>query len=265
MKSFRFTPFKIFTHDQGKFAFALLAVAGATLFSLVNCGHLSHSTFQSGAQSSPTSAEYSGVGKYSPQGTDPESKQSSDKVAKDSAENSTDGEDAELETLPPETAEENDRPDDFASPDEVLKSPDVQKNTRPYANKGPFRLQWPVLLLKVNRGFQTEGRREHLGLDIAGRRGDRIFAAHDGVVVYAGHSFRGYGNMILLEYNQTWATLYGHLNRFRTHMGQEVKAGALIGEMGRTGRATGVHLHFELIKNKDPIDPAPYLKKKGTA
>jgi murein DD-endopeptidase MepM/ murein hydrolase activator NlpD len=69
--------------------------------------------------------------------------------------------------------------------------------------------------------------------------------------------------MILLEYNDKWATLYAHLDRSRVKNGQEVKAGDVIGEMGRTGRATGVHLHFELMRDKQPIDPMPFLKAQS--
>lgn len=87
-----------------------------------------------------------------------------------------------------------------------------------------------------------------------------ILAAHEGVVVYAGNSFRGYGNMVLLEYNHQWATLYAHLDRIMVREGQKLRVGDKLGTMGRTGRATGVHLHFELIKNKQPIDPLLHLE-----
>ena len=99
-----------------------------------------------------------------------------------------------------------------------------------------------------------------MGVDLAGKRGYRIYAAHDGIVVYAGRGFRGYGNMILLEYDGQWATLYAHLDGFRVKTGDRVSTGQTIGTMGRTGRATGVHLHFELLKKKQPVDPLPYLR-----
>jgi murein DD-endopeptidase MepM/ murein hydrolase activator NlpD len=207
------------------------------------CGHLTRTHFTPASEGLTDEAgPYAGVGAYRPQGTNPSEEDESDSD---------------------EVAEEVDQPNEFAPPSEVLASPDVKKNvessSRSRAHAIAFRLRAPVKHLKINRGYKTEGRRAHLGLDIAGHRGDRIFAAHDGVVIYVGRGFRGYGKMILLEYDNSWATLYGHLNRFKVKTGQEVKAGTLIGEMGRTGRATGVHLHFELIKDKDPIDPEPYL------
>lgn len=150
---------------------------------------------------------------------------------------------------------------DFSTADEYMNSPEVAQN-RVHENKGPFRLHWPVLEPKVNRGF-GEGRGNHLGVDIGGKRNTSIKAAHDGVVVYAGARFRGYGRMIIVEYDQEWATLYGHLNKFSVKTGQKVTAGQEIGKMGRTGRATGVHLHFELIKGKKPVDPMPFLKNEA--
>lgn len=130
------------------------------------------------------------------------------------------------------------------------------------AYQGPFQLQLPVSKYRFVRGFKrVPGRRPHKGVDLDGHTGDAILAAHRGVVVYAGSSFSGYGKMVLIEFDGEWATLYAHLNRFRVRTGDIVEAGDRIGDMGRTGRASGSHLHFELIKNKQPIDPMPYLRR----
>jgi murein DD-endopeptidase MepM/ murein hydrolase activator NlpD len=178
---------------------------------------------------------------------------------------------------------QNDYQSGFSTSEEILDSPEVKK-FRSQGSAGPFQLQWPVSEPKVNRGFmagadgsEQSGRagrepsrnrsrkksrrgRHHLGLDLGGPRNTPIYAAHDGVVIYAGSRFRGYGRMILLEYDGTWATLYGHLNGFNVKTGARVQRGQKIGTMGRTGRATGVHLHFELIRDKVPVDPMPYLQ-----
>ncbi len=153
---------------------------------------------------------------------------------------------------------------EFSTPDELLNNREVRENSRPVA-RGPFHLSWPVAVPVINRGYKPDGgrRKQHLGIDLGGRKNDFIYAAHDGVVVYAGRKFRGYGKMIILEYDQSWATLYGHLNSFNVKNGQEVHAGDLIGKMGRTGRATGVHLHFELIKDKEPVDPQQFLQSRA--
>lgn len=97
---------------------------------------------------------------------------------------------------------------------------------------------------------------------MAGLKRSPILAAHPGVVVYAGNRYRGYGKMVILEYSSKWATLYAHMNSLDVETGDRVFPGQVLGRMGRTGRATGVHLHFELLKNKQPVDPMPYLRKQ---
>ena len=150
--------------------------------------------------------------------------------------------------------------EEYATADEYFSSQET-KQFHKSTIRGPFQLYWPVDNPIVNRGYLNGGsKRAHYGLDLKGRRNDPIYAAHDGIVVYVGKKFRGYGKMVLIEYDNNWASLYSHLNSYKVVMGQEVKGGQLIGKMGRTGRATGVHLHFELIKNKKPIDPLPILK-----
>lgn len=111
----------------------------------------------------------------------------------------------------------------------------------------------------MTRGFFTNKRRPHLGLDLAAPKGTPIMASRGGTVIYRGRDFRGFGNLIMIESPGGWATLYAHLDRFMVTEGQKVAMGEIIGAMGRTGRATGVHLHFEIRRNKIAIDPLPYL------
>ena len=124
-----------------------------------------------------------------------------------------------------------------------------------------LKLQWPVKKARFTRGFKKNSFRHkrHEGIDIAARRGTPILAAHKGIVIFAGRRYRGYGKMILLE-KKPWATLYAHLDKIYVKTGQRVKRGQVIGAMGNTGRSRGVHLHFELILNKKPVDPMKYLR-----
>ncbi len=118
---------------------------------------------------------------------------------------------------------------------------------------------WPVDSAKLTRGFLPKKRRPHWGLDLAAPRGTPIYASQIGHVVYTGKDFRGYGKMVLVENDHGWATLYAHLDKILVSEGQKVLPGDLIAQMGRTGRATGYHLHFEIRKNKSPQDPIPLL------
>lgn len=118
---------------------------------------------------------------------------------------------------------------------------------------------WPVDNARMTRGFMPKKRRPHLGLDLAAPKGTPILASQGGTVIYAGREFKGYGKMILIESGNGWATLYAHFSKILVSEGQKVRQGEVVGEMGRTGRATGVHLHFEIRKNRGPVDPLPLL------
>lgn len=121
---------------------------------------------------------------------------------------------------------------------------------------------WPVDEARLTRGFLPRKRgRPHLGIDLAAHKGTPIFAAHDGVVIYAGRDFRGYGKMVMIESEGKFATLYAHFSKIVIKQGAKVRIGDTIGLMGRTGHATGSHLHFEVRTKRGPVDPLPYLPK----
>jgi LysM repeat protein len=85
----------------------------------------------------------------------------------------------------------------------------------------------------------------HLAIDIAAGTGDTVWAADTGVIVFAGWSTTGYGNMVMLDHGNGWQTLYGHLSSVRVGCGQSVGQGDSLGAAGSTGNSTGAHLHFE--------------------
>lgn len=86
----------------------------------------------------------------------------------------------------------------------------------------------------------------HLAIDIALTLGEPISAADSGVVVFAGWSTGGYGNVIIIDHGNGYQTLYAHLNSVNTNCGRSVLQGQTIGTGGNTGNSTGVHLHFEV-------------------
>lgn len=120
---------------------------------------------------------------------------------------------------------------------------------------------WPVDQARLTRGFKPKKKRSrgHYGLDLASNKGTPILASTRGTVLYVGKDFRGYGKMILVEGANGWATIYAHLDKILVSEGQTLRRGQVIATMGRTGRATGVHLHFEIRHNKVAVDPLPIL------
>lgn len=96
--------------------------------------------------------------------------------------------------------------------------------------------------------------RHHAGVDLAAPRGTSIAAAGDGQVIFAGKR-RGYGNTVVIEHADGRRTLYAHAERLLVRSGERVRAGQPIATVGTTGRATGPHLHFEVIEAGRRVDP----------
>lgn len=136
-------------------------------------------------------------------------------------------------------------------------SNELNEKSQAYRNESIF--DWPIDRARLSRGYNPNSRRPHLGIDLAAPKKTPVFAAHQGLVIYAGRDFRGFGKMILIESGHGWATLYAHLDRILVEEGQKVKIGESIGLVGNTGRSSGPHLHFEIRKNKGPVDPLLYL------
>ena len=98
----------------------------------------------------------------------------------------------------------------------------------------------------------------HPGIDFPWPTGTTVLAAGEGKVVYVGQ-ISGYGNVIDINHGDGIVTRYGHLSGFIATQGQFVHTGAPIGRVGSTGRSTGPHLHFEVRRNDQPVDPTVYL------
>lgn len=111
----------------------------------------------------------------------------------------------------------------------------------------------------VRRDPKGAGRRMHAGIDFAAPRGTALYATADGVVTAAGPE-RGYGNVVRIQHDLGFETVYAHQSKVRVRVGQKVSRGDRIGDMGTTGRSTGVHLHYEVRVNGTAVNPLPYLE-----
>jgi murein DD-endopeptidase MepM/ murein hydrolase activator NlpD len=103
------------------------------------------------------------------------------------------------------------------------------------------------------------GRRMHSGADFAAPSGTPIYATADGVVKSAQRE-SGYGNTVRIEHAFGFETVYAHQSQLRVKAGQRVSRGEHIGDMGSTGRSTGVHLHYEVRLNGKPVNPMTYVE-----
>jgi murein DD-endopeptidase MepM/ murein hydrolase activator NlpD len=108
-------------------------------------------------------------------------------------------------------------------------------------------------------GFDYSPATNHHAIDIDGDLGDAIYAADNGVVVYAGWNNWGYGNVVVINHGNGWQTLYAHLSTYNVGCGQSVWQGTVIGAFGSTGKSSGPHLHYEMMYNGTKVNPWDYL------
>ena len=126
---------------------------------------------------------------------------------------------------------------------------------------------WPATGRITSRyGYRTSptnrSRTEfHQGIDIADVSGTSIVAAGSGIVTYSGYN-GGYGRMIIISHGYGYTSVYAHNNQNLVEVGDRVKKGDVIGTMGRTGRATGPHLHFEIRIHGNAIDPLEIVQEQ---
>ena len=101
----------------------------------------------------------------------------------------------------------------------------------------------------------TKTNKKHMGMDFSAPKGTPIYASGDGVIERADQSSAGYGKHIRIEHGFGYVSLYAHLSNYNVKKGQRVKRGDLIGFVGNTGRSQAPHLHYEIIKNGEKINP----------
>lgn len=124
---------------------------------------------------------------------------------------------------------------------------------------GPISFVWPTTVRKITQGFSSR----HSGIDISDSKEEPIYAAADGFVEISGFQSNGYGNTIVINHGSGFKTRYGHASTLYVSAGDYVKKGQQIAKQGHTGRVrgtTGIHLHFEVIKNGVHQNPLAYVK-----
>jgi murein DD-endopeptidase MepM/ murein hydrolase activator NlpD len=104
----------------------------------------------------------------------------------------------------------------------------------------------------------------HTGVDISSQYGDGVRATADGVVIEAG-DHAGYGRLVVIDHGFGVTTWYGHLSSFNVLVGQQLRRGDTIGNVGVSGRSTGPHVHYEVRINGAPVNPMRYLRQASVA
>ncbi|CRY68644.1 putative lipoprotein [Yersinia pekkanenii] len=135
----------------------------------------------------------------------------------------------------------------------------AQSAPPPGANRCWF---WPTSGQVISQYSSADGGNK--GIDIAGKRGQPVYASAKGRVVYVGNQLRGYGNLIMIKHGNDFITAYAHNDTMLVKNAQDVKAGQKIATMGSTG-TDKLMLHFQIRYRATALDPLRYLPPQGTA
>ncbi|MEK7649067.1 MAG: peptidoglycan DD-metalloendopeptidase family protein [Patescibacteria group bacterium] len=135
----------------------------------------------------------------------------------------------------------------------ILKPPSVK--AIPERIGRVLRFLWPTSASRITQYFSWR----HSGVDIAGPPSNKIYAAAQGVVIISGWQ-SGYGRTVLIDHGNGYRTRYGHASKLFVSAGERVERGDVIAMVGSTGRSTGPHLHFEILRNGSRVNPLIHIR-----
>ncbi len=148
------------------------------------------------------------------------------------------------------------REDQLAVLEEVIMSRQLRSKSKPRGR--PITKGWTSSYYGKRTDPFTGKLAMHKGMDFAGKEGSGIVAVANGVVIWAGDRY-GYGNLVEINHGNGYTTRYGHNAKLLVDVGDSVEKGQVISQMGSTGRSTGPHVHFEVLKNDRQINPAKFV------
>jgi len=123
----------------------------------------------------------------------------------------------------------------------------------------PIKKGWMSSFYGVRNDPFTGKRDFHNGVDFAGKMGSDIISVAAGVVTWSGDRY-GYGNMVEIDHGNGYSTKYAHNSKNIVKLGDKIEKGQVIAKMGTSGRSTGPHVHFEVVRNNRVVDPLKHLR-----
>lgn len=120
---------------------------------------------------------------------------------------------------------------------------------------------WPVardLAVMTSSFGESRGGSRHEGIDLSAPAGTQVKSTADGVVNFAGRS-GDFGRLVVIDHGDGWQTRYAHLKKIRAKKGKHIVRGTVVGTIGKSGNATGYHLHYEIRRHGRAVDPRPML------
>lgn len=151
----------------------------------------------------------------------------------------------------------NDREQQLSVLESMLLHGELQEKASPTGR--PIKKGWMSSFYGMRNDPFTGKRDFHKGIDFAGKLGSDVISVAAGVVTWSGDRY-GYGNMIEIDHGNGYASRYAHNSKNIVKLGDKVKKGQLIARMGSSGRSTGPHVHFEVLRNNRVVDPLKHLR-----
>ena len=149
-----------------------------------------------------------------------------------------------------------DRQDKLSAMETMLMGRSLRDSTLPQGN--PAKGGWFSSMFGYRTSPISGNKEFHLGVDLAGRTGMAVTSIASGIVTWSGPN-QGYGNMVEINHGNGYVTRYAHNKENLVNVGERVEKGQVIALMGSTGRSTGAHVHFEVVRNGRHINPYSYI------
>lgn len=153
----------------------------------------------------------------------------------------------------------DDRSEKLAVMETMLINRTLQEQTLPGGR--PIKGGWVSSLFGYRTDPMTGKREFHEGMDFAGKIGTPVMAVAAGIITWAGPRY-GYGNLVEISHGKGYVTHYAHNSKLLVKVGEKVEKGEVIALMGSSGRSTGPHVHFEVLRYGRHLDPRKYLSLK---
>jgi murein DD-endopeptidase MepM/ murein hydrolase activator NlpD len=155
------------------------------------------------------------------------------------------------------TKQINDRSQQLSVLESMILHSNLQKEVLPAGR--PVKSGWLSSYYGVRNDPFTGKKAHHDGVDFAGKMGSDVIAVAAGVVTWSGKRY-GYGNMVEVDHGNGLVTRYAHNKKNRVQVGDKIEKGQVVANMGSSGRSTGPHVHFEVLKNGRVVNPLKYIQ-----
>ncbi|MCU7851745.1 MAG: M23 family metallopeptidase [Candidatus Thiodiazotropha sp. (ex Monitilora ramsayi)] len=153
----------------------------------------------------------------------------------------------------------DDRQQQLTLVEDLIMNSNLEESIHPAGR--PIKKGWISSYFGMRNDPFSGKRTMHKGMDFAGKEGSDVVAVAAGVVTWSGERY-GYGEMVEINHGKGYVTRYGHNAKILVEIGDRIRPGQVIATMGSTGRSTGPHVHFEVVRNGKIVNPTKYIRTK---